>query len=260
MEDTISEGINSSLKEGETRSFKLGGKRTGCVLIHGFTGTPWTLADLGASLMRHNIMVSIPLLPGHGTKPSDLIGVSWKEWVKVCRIEVEKMWRICDEVFLIGLSMGGTIALLLATEIECNGVITLSAPVTLSSFVIKVVSLLRFFVKYWKKKPFSSSSPILSQTGYDRYPLGALLEFIKLLDYVKNLLTKVKCPVLIIHGKNDKKVNSSNAELIYNNVNSTDKQKIILDTSHHIITKGVDKEKVEKEILAFIRSHSVILR
>ncbi len=260
MESVTFEEINSLFRGEKTGSFTFKGKKTGCVLIHGFTGTPWTLEELGAFLVQRNILVSIPLLPGHGTKPSDLIGISWKEWVEVCRLEVEKMQRRCDEVFLIGLSMGGTIALLLATEIVCNGVITLSAPVTLSSFVVKLLPFLHFFIRYWKKKPFSFPSSPPSQIGYDRYPLEAVLEFIKLLDHVRNLLVDVNCPALVIHAKNDREINSLNAELIYNSISSTDKHKILLGSSDHIITKGVDKEMVEKEVFKFIRSHSAILK
>ena len=256
MENVAFEEINSPIRGRRTGSFTFGGKKMGCVLIHGFTGTPLTLQELGASLAQHNILVSIPLLPGHGTKPGDLIGISWEEWVKVCRIEIEKMQRNCDEIFLVGLSMGGTIALLLATEIVCSGAITLSAPITLSGFTVRLLSFLRFFVRYWKKKPFSFSSSSSSQMGYDRYPLVAVLEFIKLLDYVRNSLAEVNCPVLVIHGRNDREVSSLNAELIYNGISSTDKRKILLDSSRHIITWGDDKKKVEEEILKFIRLHS----
>jgi len=260
LENVAFEEINFSLGRGKTGSFTFRGRKTGCVLIHGFTGTPCTLQELGLFLAQQNIWVSIPLLPGHGTKPSDLIGISWKEWVKVCRIEVEKMQKSCDEVFLVGLSMGGTIALFLATEIACDGVITLSAPVTLSGFTIGLLPLLRFFVRYWKKKPFSFSSSPSSQMGYDRYPLVAVLEFIKLLDYVQNSLAEVNCPVLVIHAKKDREVNSLNAELIYNGISSTDKHKILLNSSHHIITRGDDKKKVEEEVFKFIRSHSAVLK
>ena len=56
------------------------GNKTGVLLLHGFTGSPYEMKELGAHLEEKGYTVSIPLLKGHGTTPGDLIGCNWYDW------------------------------------------------------------------------------------------------------------------------------------------------------------------------------------
>src|SRR5690554_1252829 len=56
------------------------GNSTGCLLIHGFTGTPSEMRPLGTYLNQQGYTVSGIQLPGHGTKPEDLMRVKWEAW------------------------------------------------------------------------------------------------------------------------------------------------------------------------------------
>jgi alpha-beta hydrolase superfamily lysophospholipase len=59
-----------TLDEGKTATFELPGDRGACLLIHGFTGTPWDVRPLGEALSAAGISVQAPRLPGHGTTPA----------------------------------------------------------------------------------------------------------------------------------------------------------------------------------------------
>jgi carboxylesterase len=48
-------------------SFFFEGGDTGCLLIHGFTGTPQNIRPLGDFLARRGLTVLAPRLHGHGT-------------------------------------------------------------------------------------------------------------------------------------------------------------------------------------------------
>ena len=43
------------------------GGESACLLLHGFTSSPYEMRLLGEYLGREGYTVSIPLLPGHGT-------------------------------------------------------------------------------------------------------------------------------------------------------------------------------------------------
>ncbi|MDG9729196.1 hypothetical protein OXI21_02025 [Ignatzschineria sp. RMDPL8A] len=52
--------------------------------------------------------VSVPLLKGHGTEPADLIGVSYRDWIRQMEEALEQLQKKCSRVFVVGLSMGAT--------------------------------------------------------------------------------------------------------------------------------------------------------
>jgi carboxylesterase len=246
--------IPSAVKDGSPFYIQRG--RVGCILIHGFTGSPWSLDELGMYLAEMGITVSAPLLPGHGTRPEDMIGVEWKEWVRISREEVLRLQKSCEEIFFLGLSMGGSIALILAMQMVCSGVICLAAPVQIHDPRLRWIFLAKPFIRYWKKKSRSHSVSLTEEIAYDRYPIAAVEELTKLLDFLENRLCQVHCPVLIIHGRGDQRVRESNATAIYQGVGSTDKRIVWLNGSCHVITKGEDKNRVAQEIAGFIHSHA----
>lgn len=249
--------IPSTLKDSGPFFVKRG--RVGCVLIHGFTGSPWFLKDLGNHLADKGFTVSAPLLPGHGTKPKDLIGVRWEEWVKTSRDAYIRLQKYCDEIYFLGFSAGGAIALILASEMECRGIITLSAPVKIYDPRLKWIFLARPFIRYWKKNVGTSNVSFPDEINYDRYPIAAVQELIRMLEILRSRMKNVQCPVLIMHARGDKRISENNAMAIYNGVGSTDKQIMWLDDPCHVITKGEDKDRVARETTDFINSRSNVL-
>jgi carboxylesterase len=221
-------------------------------MIHGFTGTPWIFNDLKTTLNRRGILVSTPLLPGHGTQPSDLNRVRWQEWVACGRNAYENLKRTCDSVFILGLSMGGAISLYLAGDTNCAGVITLSAPVRFKKPWVYALPLIRLFLKTWRKRGVVPGSKDLEEQGYACYPLSALNQFVRMLRQVRRKLKKIRCPALILHAKMDKKIPSANAEKIFRGIHSMQRRFRLLEHPCHVITKGEDREIVEREVVQFI--------
>jgi len=232
-------------------------KSTGCVLIHGYTGTTWALESLGERLAELGIRVEIPLLPGHGTRPEDLDSVSWQDWVACVQDAIRSLKTSCDELFLIGLSMGGTIALLLAQESDARGVICLSAPINMKQWLRPILPVIRPFIREWKKKRDPAVHEQFIETGYDRYTLSSLTEFLKLLKESRKRLQTVTCPILIMHAREDRTVPSKNAERIYRSVHSEVKELYFLDHPAHMITRGENQPCVENKVLDFIQKLSI---
>jgi pimeloyl-ACP methyl ester carboxylesterase len=64
--------------------FEFPGKRPACLLIHGFTGTPWDVRPLGEALARAGHAVRALRLPGHGTTPRAMLEVRAPDWLLAC--------------------------------------------------------------------------------------------------------------------------------------------------------------------------------
>src|SRR5688572_17767016 len=53
----------------KTAPFELGSGDDACLLLHGFTGSPWDMRPLGERLSERGYAVRAIRLPGHGSTP-----------------------------------------------------------------------------------------------------------------------------------------------------------------------------------------------
>lgn len=90
----------------------------GVLLLHGLSDSPYSLRTLGSALYEAGASVVGLRLPGHGTAPSGLIEVSWKDWAAAVRIAAKHLReRIGDKpLYLVGYSNGGALSVVYALE------------------------------------------------------------------------------------------------------------------------------------------------
>lgn len=86
--------------------------RRGILLTHGLTDSPYFMRYLAEFFQQNGFRVMAILLPGHGTRPGDLLDVHWQEWAKAVAYGVDRLAAEADEVHLGGLSCGGALSLL----------------------------------------------------------------------------------------------------------------------------------------------------
>jgi len=83
------------------------------LLLHGFTSHPLlALGPLPEVLRKAGFGVSQPTLPGHGTRPEDLLRVRWRDWLEAAQGTYPKL---PEPKGMIGLSMGALLALMRRT-------------------------------------------------------------------------------------------------------------------------------------------------
>jgi len=86
--------------------------RRGVLVTHGLTDSPYTVRALGDFFRENCFRVMAILLPGHGTRPGDLLETTWKDWVQAERFGVNALASEVDEVYLSGFSTGGALSVL----------------------------------------------------------------------------------------------------------------------------------------------------
>ena len=86
--------------------------RRGILLTHGLTDSPYQMRHLATFFQRMGFRVMVPLLPGHGTQPGDLLNVRWKEWRKAVNFGASRLAEEVDELYLGGLSAGAALSVL----------------------------------------------------------------------------------------------------------------------------------------------------
>jgi len=92
------------------------GRARAVLLLHGWVGNPSEFGKLPAALDAAGWDVHAPLHPGHGTCPADIVGVRAAQVVGAARTHYDALRARYDQVALVGFSMGGTIATLLAAD------------------------------------------------------------------------------------------------------------------------------------------------
>ena len=91
---------------------------------------------------------------------------------------------------------------------------------------------------------------------YDRYPLAAVVELMKLLHHVEGAIGRIEIPTLILHARGDRRVSVTNADRIFQAVGSRIKERILLDDPTHMVMLGEDRIRVEREVCRFVDRHS----
>ncbi len=84
--------------------------RRGVLLTHGLTDSPYSMRSLASFFQQNGFRVMAVLLPGHGSRPGDLLEVHWREWAKAVAYGVEHLAAEAEEIYLGGLSCGAALS------------------------------------------------------------------------------------------------------------------------------------------------------
>ena len=231
--------------------------KIGIYLVHGFSSTTYELKNIAKKFGNRDYHVVLNNLPGHGTTMEDCNQTRYQDWLNYSKIEFAKLCSVSDDVFVLGCSMGGVIALYLATLFPVTGVIVggvvLKFKLNFSTNYLNRL-LCRVIKTREKKLAFPKSMrDTINFYGYQSYPLIALNEFRKMNGVVKKELKKIKCPILIIHSKNDQVSIRENVEIIDNSIQSKDKNILDVKKAHHnLFDTNEDSELIFKTCEKFI--------
>jgi carboxylesterase len=233
--------------------------RFGVLVSHGFSGSPRSVQELALRLAEAGYTVALPLLAGHGLTPEAMERSRWTEWTADVEQAFAWLRERTDEVFVCGLSMGGTLALWLAERHpEVAGLVTVNAVVRDSREPI-MRTFGRIGLPRWVKAIANDTKLAgVDEKAYDRVPMRASYQFAQLLAAVRRDLALVRCPALLFSSVTDHVVSPENPREIYAAIGSTDKTIVELHDSYHVATMDNDKELVFAGTLEFIAGHSRI--
>lgn len=85
--------------------------RRGVLLVHGLTDSPYFMRPLAEFYAQNGFRVMAMLLPGHGTRPGDLLDMRWQEWAKAVAYGVDRLAEEVDELYLAGFSAGAALSI-----------------------------------------------------------------------------------------------------------------------------------------------------
>jgi carboxylesterase len=238
--------------------FTFPGGAIGVLLCHGFTGTPHSLRPWGECLAAAGLAVSCPRLPGHGTRWQEANLTTWEDWYAEVERAFQALRADCDAVFLMGLSMGATLALRLAEEhgADVAGLVLVNPSLTSERPEVRLLPVLSRLRGSAKAIGNDVKKPGVQELAYDRTPLKAAYEMSKMWRVVRADLGKVHQPLLVFRSREDHVVEPVSTRLLLDRVSSEDVDERILEDSYHVATLDNDAPAIFSGSLAFVRDHA----
>ncbi|CAB4721189.1 MAG: alpha/beta fold hydrolase [Actinobacteria bacterium] len=233
-------------------------KSIGILLVHGFTGSPASMRPWAEYLNQHGYTVTVPLLPGHGTRPEDLNMVKWQEWPAKVENDLNVLLQSCEKVFICGLSMGGGTVLNVATRYskQLAGIILVNPMIHVKLVPHQLAWVISRFQKMRDSVGDDIKRPGITEWGYDSLPAVGVHQLLKMLSYTRKRLHDVTAPLQLFHSVDDHTLPVSNTEIILAGVGSREKNRIELVNSYHVATLDYDQEIIFENSRIFIQSHS----
>ncbi len=232
----------------------------GCLVLHGFTSCSDSVNRVPARLMHHGLPYRMPVLRGHGTQPEDLFGVTWHDWYADADAAFRDLRREVDHVIVIGLSMGGLVALHLAAAHQRE-----------VAAVVALAPAMRFFNRY---APYAAyAAPVKPMWGdpnrdmgvgwgdpelgrqhgnYRQFPISAFASLYRYAQVVERQLPRITAPALLLHSRVDQTIPGAASEAVYRQISSVDKQLLWFERSGHEMLRDIEASAVLDHVEHFV--------
>lgn len=243
--------------------FQLHLDRTDVVLLlHGWTGSPSHLRLLADDLAAAGYGVAAPLLPGHGTSIEEMTAFGWRDWVRAAAEAAEDIAQSGARLHVGGLSMGGLLAILLATAFDVASLTTVNAPLRVFDWRVHLSGLVHGSDRVVELAEPDRAPDFASDYdhGYRDTPVGAVADLYLLMRGARKALPKVAAPVLVIQSHADETVRHQSGTIIYERAGSPYKRLVWLERSSHVATLDVERHQVAKEMVRHVKETIDLLR
>lgn len=234
--------------------------RVGVVVTHGFTGNPIATRPLGRHLAEQGYSVEVPCLPGHGTTYRDLGRTRYEDWYRALDRHVDELSARCEQVVLIGHSMGGTLTLDVASRRpdDIAAAVTINAQVLdPTQLLARLAPLLQYLVPYVPRDlaglPTNDiARPGVEEGSYPKVAARAAQSLISQLPRIRAQLLDLTAPLLVVFSPQDHTVPAVNSHELLDLVGSRELEQFVCHRSYHAPMLDHDDEALAQAITAFV--------
>ena len=231
---------------------------TGLLILHGFTATRATVAPLIPVAESLGMAWELPQLRGHWTVPDDLHGVTYQDLLGDALAAYDRLRATVERVAIVGLSVGGMLALdIAARRADIAALVALAPALRYVSPLVRIAPLVALLQKeVTGGDRFSGYSEPSYATGienYERFPTATFYSLLKAIPGVVAHLPTITAPALVIGARRDRVVQPSAAQLAYDRVGSKHKQLIWLERSGHELLIDCEGPYVCEQVRHFLR-------
>jgi|GEM_PF-842212 len=231
-------------------------------LVHGFSGSPYDLSELGKYLAEHNISACGVLLAGHGGDYNMFAPTTHVDWWHSVKQEIDKYQGDYQHIFLMGYSFGSNLVLDIACRYPdlATGVICMSPSVYIRKHnrVRFWITVFSFFIKRIDKRKMRKERRAIYEAGGRHMTVSTkgVLSFFHFIEhYTKRQLPLFTSPILLIHSRDDYASDPRSSEHIFEHIGSTDKELFMINEFEHNPLNSNSRTVIFEKILEFIKDH-----
>lgn len=244
--------------------------RRAVLILHGFGDTPQTVHYLAEHLNGLGFTVHAPLLPGHGRTLAEFGSSGADAWLNAAERELDALRQSFAFVGLVGVSMGGALAVILAgrpdardpgAPLDARSAGTGSrhgpdALVLLAPYLSMRPRAHRLATMHWMISPFARYLPSREEAsirdstergrnrGFGTVTPGLLAELRRVVRRAQRALPAVRQPALVIQSRADNRIDSAAATRTFALLGSAEKRFVWTDGGGHVITVDTGREHV----------------
>ena len=226
------------------------GKFPAVVICHGFDSNKDNefIFSLWDNISRAGFVCMRFDFTGHGESKGSFRDFTITQEIRDVKnaVELLKTSGVVNEkkIFLIGHSLGASVAILAASEEKIKAVVAISGIARLDDFISSKFS--EHQIAEWKRKGYVQF--------YDFDELSTeLLKDIEKHD-ILSAAGRLKCPLLIMHGTDDTSVPSENAKEIFYHAKDIRKLELI-EGADHRFTAPAHREELISMITGFLAAN-----
>jgi carboxylesterase len=230
------------------------GDARGALVLHGFTGNPQSMRGLALALAGTGLTVELPLLPGHGTAIADMVPTRWEDWAAAADAAYVALAARCASVVVVGLSMGGTLAVWLAERHPEIAGLVLVNPLIEPPDADTVAFIDALIDGGEEVAPGIGSDIALEgavESAYAELPLRAARSLFAAAATVAEALGAVRAPILLFSSVQDHVVPGVSGDRLVEGVHGA-VERVMLERSFHVATLDYDKDEIEARTVKFV--------
>ena len=209
---------------------------TRVLCLHGLGGTGATMWPIVAACSDAGFTTLAPTLPGHGTNPDDLAGITWDDWMEAARD-----WE-ADVV--VGQSMGACLALQLAAEHRCLAAVCIN-PLVADPDALDGLEWRASRGQAW----IDVAASTVGEIAYERLPIESIRTMTEGIASID--LSAVDRPVLLVTSANDDVVDPASSDAIADAL-LCDVKRLRLRRSGHVATLDGERDVLQRAIVRFV--------
>lgn len=223
------------------------------ILVHGFGASATETRPIASYLQNCGYDSTGILLTGHGSNPCNLLSVKWNDWFLDIKQTYHKYSSSYDNIFIGGVSLGGSLSLYSATKMDFAGVFTINALYKFSLFqrlVLPIFSCFKITLKRSEERiKWYEENKLFS---YPVDVLPAAYQVSKFLNFLHREMANIDIPTLIIQSKTDKTISPLSGDWIYSCLKNNKKKLVRISEGDHILTVDPNKDIAFEAINIFL--------
>lgn len=232
------------------------------LLIHGAGDTPQTVHYLAEELFERGYHVSAPLLPGHGRSVAAFRRVSADQWTDAARAAISELQSRHEWVGVIGVSMGGALAVQVAAESPGLPALGLVAPyLAMPKHIARAARWSRVWGLFSPVVRSSEGQSILDPVEQERnlaygvFTDAALRALRETMRRAAAALPRVAAPTLLIQSREDNRISVADTEREFARLGAAEKRLEWISGAAHIITVDYGRERVNAALADWMDAH-----